>query len=70
MRAAEVAHGARGGADVQRISRRNEDDAQAVEFARKRQGAILCQYPFTSRRTIKQERPPGAELRNFSHCRR
>jgi len=34
MRATEVAHGAGGCADVERISRRNENDAQAVEFAR------------------------------------
>ena len=34
VRAPEVTHRARGCADVERISRRNENDAQAVEFAR------------------------------------
>jgi hypothetical protein len=30
----EIAHGAGGRANVERISRRNENDAQAIEFAR------------------------------------
>jgi len=44
MRAPEVAHRAGSRADVQRISRRNENDAQAVEFAGQWHGVILCQY--------------------------
>ncbi len=34
VRAPEVAHRAGGRADVERISRRNENDAQAIEFTR------------------------------------
>jgi hypothetical protein len=34
VRAPEIAHGAGGRANVERISRRNENDAQAIEFAR------------------------------------
>ena len=57
----EVTQGTGGRADVERISRGNEYDAKTIEFARKRQGAILCQYPFTSRQTIMQERLSRAE---------
>src|SRR5581483_2329670 len=38
---AEVAHGAGGGADVQRIARRNQDDAQAVRLGCRQQVPIL-----------------------------
>jgi hypothetical protein len=34
VRAPEIAHGAGGRANVERISCRNENDAQAIEFAR------------------------------------
>src|ERR1700739_2481510 len=44
VRAPEVAHRAGSRADVQRISRRNENHAQAVEFAGQWHGVILCQY--------------------------
>jgi len=43
MYATEIAHRARSRADVQRIARRDQHDAQAVEFARSRQAPILCQ---------------------------
>jgi hypothetical protein len=39
MRESEVAHRTSGGADVQRIARLDEDDAQVVEFGRWRQGS-------------------------------
>jgi len=32
MAKAEIAHGASGGTDVERVARRNQDDAQAVGF--------------------------------------
>ena len=42
---AEVAHRARGRADVERIVRRHQDNAQAVETGRSGQGAfILCHH--------------------------
>lgn len=44
MKEPEVAHGASGRADVERIARGNKDDAQTVEFSRPRQGAILPAY--------------------------
>ena len=31
MKCAEVAHGARGGAEVERVTRPNQNDAQAIE---------------------------------------
>ncbi len=41
MKEAEIAHGAGGGADVQRVARIHEDDAQAVEFGRSEQQGII-----------------------------
>ena len=38
MKEAEIAHGAGGGADVQRVARIHEDDAQVVELGEGRQG--------------------------------
>jgi len=35
MRAAEIAHGAGGGANIQRIARRDEDDAEIVQEGRR-----------------------------------
>lgn len=43
MSAAKIAHRARGCANVEWIARRDEDDAQAVEFAGCGHAAILCQ---------------------------
>ena len=41
MAEAEVAHGARGRADVERVARRNQNDAQTVEFSRSQQGRLF-----------------------------
>ena len=41
MAEAEVARGARGRADVERIARRDQDDAQTVEFSRSQQGRLF-----------------------------
>ena len=41
MMEAEIAHGARGGADVERVARGDEDDAQAVGFGGSKQAAIF-----------------------------
>ena len=38
MKEAEIAHGAGGGADVERVARGNEDDAETVGLRRSRQG--------------------------------
>jgi len=39
MEEAEVAHGARSGADVERIARLDKDDAQVFELGERRQGS-------------------------------
>src|SRR5579864_339566 len=44
VRAPEVAHRPGSRSDVERISRRNQHDAQAAEFAGQWHGVILCQY--------------------------
>ena len=41
MEKAEIAHGAGGGADIERIARIDEDDAQAIELGLGRQGKTL-----------------------------
>jgi len=41
MTEAEVAHGARGCADVERIARRDQYDAQTVEFGLSQQGRLF-----------------------------
>jgi len=41
MAEAEVAHGARGRANVERIARRDQNDAQTVEFSRSQQGRLF-----------------------------
>jgi len=41
MTEAEVAHGARGRADVEGIARRDQNDTQAVEFSRSQQGRLF-----------------------------
>ncbi len=41
MPEAEVAHGARGRADVERIARRDQNDAETVEFSRSQQGRLF-----------------------------
>jgi hypothetical protein len=38
---AEVAHGASGGADVERVARTHQDDAQTVEFCRGKQERLF-----------------------------
>jgi hypothetical protein len=40
-RNAEVAHGARGRADVERVARRDQDDAQAVELSSRGQAPVF-----------------------------
>ena len=65
VRAPEVAHGAGGRANVERISRRNEDDAQAIEFARKWQEPILCQDSVSLAGNNEPMRRQRAKLSNF-----
>jgi DNA-binding response OmpR family regulator len=41
----EVAHGPSGGADVERIARVHQDDAQMIEFSRSRQAVSILRQP-------------------------
>ncbi len=47
MEEAEVAHGASGGANVERIARLDKDDAQVVELGKGRQG---CEFTAEEKR--------------------
>jgi hypothetical protein len=41
----EVAHGASGSADIERIADVHEDDAQVIEFSGDGQGACILRQP-------------------------
>ena len=53
MEETEVAHGAGGRADVERVARIDEDDAQAVELGEGRQGS---EFTAGEKQQVKRER--------------
>jgi len=62
MAEAEIAHGASGGADVERVARLDEDDAQAVGFSGAEQAPILKHARFLCE--DQHEKPISRSLRS------
>ena len=56
----EVAHSPSGGADVERIARVHQNDAQMIEFSRSRQAVSILRQP--GARGLRLMQPPGDQF--------
>ena len=65
MEEAEVAHGTRGGAHIERIARLDEDDAQMVEFGLSRQGSEFTPREKQSSMEVKSQGRSSTCLDSF-----